>query len=428
MTETDPDRRPPAAGEATSGRAPRRRIIALAAATLTAVTLAVLTPWPRGFQGTPTGDAELMSELAQTLGSKHWQHIAAARVDGDEVTFAGTGADEHTEFEIGSITKTFTAALFADAIDRGEIDADTRLGEVWPDLHGKVAEVSLESIAQQRSGLPSQKPWSGWGEGLSGILANYVRADPYRGDAAAIVAGLRKAEVGKKEPEYSNFGFAVLGQAIAEVTGEDYGELVRTRITEPLGMKETVVPDSPEGLSHGRTSSGLSAAPWVMGRLRARRCDPLDRPRHVDLAAGRTRWNRSRRECCRAPRRFRRRRPHRLGLVHDEDPRAEPHLAQRRYGRLHVVPRLRCTVRAGCHRAQRLRQLGRCRRSADLRHIRRRAGATGRRQTGGSTVMNPEFVSAVIGAIVAAWGAFAALRGAQVGDADGPALGGSARA
>lgn len=265
MTATDPDRRPPAAGEANSGRAPRRRIIALAAATLTAVALAVLTPWPRGFQGTPTGDAELMSELAQTLGSKHWQHIAAARVDGDEVTFAGTGADEHTEFEIGSITKTFTAALFADAIDRGEIDADTRLGEVWPDLHGKVAEVSLESIAQQRSGLPSQKPWSGWGEGLSGILANYVRADPYRGDAAAIVAGLHEAEVGKKEPEYSNFGFAVLGQAIAEVTGEDYGELVRTRITEPLGMKETFVPDSPEGLSHGRTSSGLSAAPWVMG-------------------------------------------------------------------------------------------------------------------------------------------------------------------
>src|SRR5699024_8605745 len=243
----------------------RRRSVALAAAALTAVALAALTPWPRGFQGTPTGDAELMAEVEQALGSKHWQHIAAARIDGDEITFAGTGADERTEFEIGSITKTFTAALFADAIDRGEVDPDTRLGEVWPGLEGEVAGVSLESIAMQRSGLPAQKPWSGWGEGISGILANYVRADPYRASPAEIVAGLDRVEVGKKEPEYSNFGFAVLGQALAEVTGQDYAELVRTRIAEPLGMDDTFVPDSPEGLSHGCTSSGLSAAPWMMG-------------------------------------------------------------------------------------------------------------------------------------------------------------------
>src|SRR5699024_5570056 len=137
------------------------------------------------------------------------------------------------------------AALFADAIDRGEIDADTRLGEVWPDLEGKVAEVSLESIAMQRSGLPAQKPWSGFAEGLTSILANYVRADPYRASPSDRVAGL--------------------AQALAKVTGPDYAELVRTRITEPLGMDDTFVPDSPEGLSHGFTASGLPAAPWVMG-------------------------------------------------------------------------------------------------------------------------------------------------------------------
>src|SRR5699024_5990606 len=127
---TDTDRRPLATASAGSGRAPRHRIIALAAAMLPAVALAAPPPWPRGRQGPPTGAAELMAELQQALGSQHWQHIAAARIDGDEVTFAGTGADERTEFEIGSITKTFTAALFADAIDRGEVDPDTRLGEV----------------------------------------------------------------------------------------------------------------------------------------------------------------------------------------------------------------------------------------------------------------------------------------------------------
>lgn len=244
---------------------PRRRIIALIVAALTAAVLAAITPWPRGFQGAPTGDAALMAELEGALGSKHWQHVAAARIDGDEVTFAGTGADEHTEFEIGSITKTFTAALFADAIDRGEIEVDTRLGEVWPNLEGEVAEVTLESIAMQRSGLPSQVPAPSAVDGVATMLANYLHTDPYRGDAADIVAGLGTVDVGDPEPEYSNFGFAVLGQAIAEVTGKDYAELVTERIADPLGMEETDVPESADGLSHGYTASGLPAAPWTMG-------------------------------------------------------------------------------------------------------------------------------------------------------------------
>src|SRR5699024_9943822 len=134
--------------------------------------------------------------------------------------------DEHTEFEIGSITKTFTAALFADAIDRGEIDADTRLGEVWPDLAGKVAEVSLDSIAMQRSGLTAQNPTSACAEGLTSTLANYARADPYRASPSDVGPGLDSVELGDEEPEYSNFGFAVLGQDLAEVTGHDYAELV----------------------------------------------------------------------------------------------------------------------------------------------------------------------------------------------------------
>lgn len=250
---------------AAAGRPPRRVLIAVIAATVTAAVLAAITPWPRGFQGTPTGDAELMTELEDALGSQHWQHVAAARIDGDEVTFAGTGADEHTEFEIGSITKTFTAALFAEAIDRGEVETDTRLGEVWPNLEGKVAEVTLESIAMQRSGLPSQEPAPSFGDGVMTMLSNYVHTDPYRGDAGDIVASLNDVDVGESEPEYSNYGFAVLGQALAEVAGQDYSVLVRDRLTEPLGMNETFVPESADGLSHGFTASGLPAAPWTLG-------------------------------------------------------------------------------------------------------------------------------------------------------------------
>ena len=235
------------------------------AAAVVAALLLLITPLPRGFQGEPTGDATFANELETTLGSKHWHHVSAAKINGDEVTWGGVGADENTEFEIGSITKTFTAALFADAIERGEIDEDTRLGDVWPDLQGEVAKVTLSSIAMQRSGLPTREPAPSFGDGVASFLANYIHVDPYRGTAADIVASLDSVEVGKKEPEYSNFGFAVLGQALATVTDSSYGELIRDRITEPLGMTSTYVPDSAEGLVHGYTASGLPAAPWVLG-------------------------------------------------------------------------------------------------------------------------------------------------------------------
>lgn len=270
-TETDPvltpapDPESAAANAAPRKRRPRRRLVAAIAAVVAAALILLATPLPRGFQGEATGDPRLVSEIENALGSKHWHHVAAAKIDGDEVTWAGVGADENSEFEIGSITKTFTAALFADAVDRGEVDEDTRLGEVWPHLSGKVAEVTLSSIAMQRSGLPPQEPAASFGDGLATFAANYLHTDPYRASADDIVKALDDVDVGEKTPEYSNFAFAVLGQALATAADSDYGELVRDRITDPLGMTSTYVPKSADGLSYGYTASGLPAAPWTMG-------------------------------------------------------------------------------------------------------------------------------------------------------------------
>lgn len=244
---------------------PRRRLAAIIAAVIAAALLLLITPFPRGFQGQATGNAALINQVEETLGGHHWHHVAAAKINGDEVTWGGVGADENSEFEIGSITKTFTAAIFADAIERGEIDEGTRLGDVWPDLDGDVAEVTLASIAMQRSGLPKQEPALGFADGLVSLLSRYIHTDPYRGTATDLVDSLKDVDVGEEEPEYSNFAFGILGQALATVTGSSYGDLVRDRITEPLGMASTYVPESAQGLPHGYTASGLPAAPWTLG-------------------------------------------------------------------------------------------------------------------------------------------------------------------
>ena len=57
-----------------------------------------------------TGDTEISSALEHLAENGH-HNLAAFTYDDGEARFGGLGADEHTEFEIGSITKTFNAEL-----------------------------------------------------------------------------------------------------------------------------------------------------------------------------------------------------------------------------------------------------------------------------------------------------------------------------
>ena len=69
-----------------------------------------------------------LAALARPLLSGALDRVSLAVTDGSTVTYAGFRADEHTQYEIGSLTKTFTAMLLADAIERGEVTAGSPIG------------------------------------------------------------------------------------------------------------------------------------------------------------------------------------------------------------------------------------------------------------------------------------------------------------
>jgi CubicO group peptidase (beta-lactamase class C family) len=82
--------------------------------------------------------------------------VSIAVVDGSTITYANFGANEHTQYEIGSIIKTSTALLLADAIRRGEVTADTKAGALPPLGGAPIADVKLAERASHRSGLLAQ--------------------------------------------------------------------------------------------------------------------------------------------------------------------------------------------------------------------------------------------------------------------------------
>src|SRR5579859_5566806 len=100
---------------------------AVALAALIFLGGAFTRPTPPSLSISITGDADLAAR-ARPLLAGALDRVSIAVVDGSTVTYANFRANQDTEYEIGSITKTFTGLLLADAIERGEVTADTTLG------------------------------------------------------------------------------------------------------------------------------------------------------------------------------------------------------------------------------------------------------------------------------------------------------------
>ena len=154
--------------------------------------------------------------------------------------------DQHTRFEIGSITKVFTTSLLATAVERGEVSLDDPLRTLLPQQkfgNEALATLSLRDLATHTSGL-ARLPLTR--EGLKRFLLRFE--NPYRGtpvsDFWQLLAEPKTLESSGPLPRpqaYSNFGMAVLGQTLAQRLGKPYETLIEERLLHPLGMQETTV-------------------------------------------------------------------------------------------------------------------------------------------------------------------------------------------
>jgi D-alanyl-D-alanine-carboxypeptidase/D-alanyl-D-alanine-endopeptidase len=164
--------------------------------------------------------------------------------------------NEHTVFEIGSVTKLFTNVLLAEQVLAGKIDLDAPIvnylpqGTVLPERGGR--QITAFDLVTHSSGLPPVPPDLGAGN----------PANPYAGyGAEALRAFLASYQLPRDigtEFEYSNIGLALVVQAVEQVSGKAYASLLDERIFKPLGMTETALTTTP-GLRE-RLASGHDAA------------------------------------------------------------------------------------------------------------------------------------------------------------------------
>jgi CubicO group peptidase (beta-lactamase class C family) len=223
----------------------------------------------------PVGAADLQTvldrDLAQVLRSGPLAPGAGGGLaigvhkQGVRRVFAHGSAAPDSIFEIGSITKPFTALALARMVEEGKVrlDLPVRALVLTARLPQPVGpEITLLDLATHHSGLPPL-PWNLRPRDMANPYADYDLTQLYR--------FLENRGVGRQPAEpfvYSNLGYALLAHALTLRADVDYPTLIRRTVTGPLGLRDTVVglsADQAGRFLQGYNDRRRAVRPWDTG-------------------------------------------------------------------------------------------------------------------------------------------------------------------
>ncbi len=173
-------------------------------------------------------------------------HVGTA---GIRNTATNAAVDTGTVFRIASMTKSFTALSILQLRDQGRLSLDDPAERYVPELKQlrypttDSPKITVRHLLSHSAGFPEDNPWGD--EQLAATDAEL---------STMIRHGIPFSTSPGTTYEYSNFGFAILGRIVANVSGIPYARYVRERILLPLGMTSTTLQAAqvpPDRLAHG---------------------------------------------------------------------------------------------------------------------------------------------------------------------------------
>jgi len=216
-------------------------------------------------------DSAIRAVIKDRVDSKRSVGIAVGILDPDGHTrvfsYGASGTsrpiDANSVFEIGSITKTFTATTLADMVVKGEVKLDDPVAKYLPSTAHVPSrsgrEITLVDLATQSSGLP-RMPSNFAPKDQSNPYADYTEQQ-----AIDFVSGYALTRDPSEKYEYSNLGMGLLGIALEHREGLGYEALVRKHVIDPLKMSDTRVtftPSMKERLALGHDDAGNVVSNW----------------------------------------------------------------------------------------------------------------------------------------------------------------------
>lgn len=183
--------------------------------------------------------------IQEALAGNTDARVTVGIVKDSQMSYEVYGADgevlEQTEFlyEIGSITKTMTAALIARAVEEEKLLLTDTI-DMYLELPSGKVYPTIESLLTHTSGLDGQYyEWS--------MLPYVIHSEenPFKGiTEETILEEYQRTKLKAGENydfKYSNYAFALLGLVIEEVYGTDYTSLLNEYLKEELALNHTHV-------------------------------------------------------------------------------------------------------------------------------------------------------------------------------------------
>ncbi len=175
--------------------------------------------------------------------------LAHVGVSGLRDVAMGSPVDSVTVFRIASMTKSFTAVAILQLRDAGKLSLDQPAERYVPELAklryatSDAPKITIRDLLSHSAGFPEDNPWGD--QQLSRTEAELSQM---------IQRGIPFSTSPGTGYEYSNYGFAILGRVVANVSGMPYAKYIRAKVLLPLGMSVTTLEarEVPPGrLAHG---------------------------------------------------------------------------------------------------------------------------------------------------------------------------------
>ena len=134
-------------------------------------------------------------------------------------------------FRLGSITKTYTAALILQLVDEGKLKLTDKLNKFLPQI-ANAEKITIEQILSHHSGIPNISREQNAERNVNTLPMTKEE------HLALIVNAKPDFEPGTKT-NYSNSGYFVLGLIIEKITGKSYESVLQEKIIKKLGLRDT---------------------------------------------------------------------------------------------------------------------------------------------------------------------------------------------
>ena len=185
-------------------------------------------------------DDYLKAEMAQ----RHIPGLSVAVVqDGKVVKEQGYGqaslelsvpATAATVYQVGSLTKQFTAAAILRLAQDGKLGVDDKIAKYLDGLPAAWKGITVRQLLNQTSGIPNYRE----GLDMGALLRDYTAADIIKMASAKPLLFTPGTKF-----NYSNTNYHLLGMIVEKVSGKPYGDFLQERFFQPLGMTATRLDD-----------------------------------------------------------------------------------------------------------------------------------------------------------------------------------------